>query len=259
MGEFNDKVAIVTGGTRGLGRATALRLARGGATLVLNYRRDEQSARHTLEEIRAFAPRSILLQADLGEDEQVRTMVRRAGEQLGRIDILIANAAATAFRPLLELKPHNLARTFNLSVGGFVAAVQESARWMGAGGRVVMISGVDSIRFTTGHGALGAAKAALESLVRDFAFELGPRGITVNGLNVGYIDTDSARFYANYLGDNYEDFQRRCAERSALKRLPTLDEIAAFACLLCMPAASYLTAQTIMVDGGFTLSFPGVK
>ena len=126
MGYFDGKVAIVTGGTRGLGRATALRLARGGATLALNYRRDEQSARRTLEEIRALAPRSILLQADLGEDEQVRAMVRRVGEELGRLDILIANAAATAFRPLLELKPHPLARTFNLSVGGFAAAVQET-------------------------------------------------------------------------------------------------------------------------------------
>ena len=130
---------------------------------------------------------------------------------------------------------------------------------MGEGGRVLMISGIDSIRNLPGHGVLGAAKAALESMVRDFAFELGPRGITVNGLNVGYIDTDSARFYANYLGYSYEDFQRRCAERAALKRLPTLDEIAGVACLLCLPAASYLTAQTIMVDGGFTLSFPGVK
>ncbi|MGB6563077.1 MAG: SDR family NAD(P)-dependent oxidoreductase, partial [Candidatus Binataceae bacterium] len=83
MGEFDGKVAIVTGGTRGLGRATALRLARGGATLALNYRRDEQSARYALEEIRAFAPRSILAQADLGEDEQVRAMVRRVGEELG--------------------------------------------------------------------------------------------------------------------------------------------------------------------------------
>ena len=135
--------------------------------------------------------------------------------------------------------------------------MQEANKVMGDGGRVLMISGIDSIRNLPGHGVLGAAKAALESMVRDFAFELGPRGITVNGLNVGYIDTDSARFYANYLGDNYEDFKRRCAERSALKRLPTLDEIAAVACLLCMPAASYLTAQTIMVDGGFTLSFPG--
>ena len=94
MGKFDGKVAIVTGGTRGLGRATALRLARDGATLALNYRRDEQSARHTLEEIRTFAPRSMLAQADLGEDEQVRAMVRRVGEAFGRVDILIANGGA---------------------------------------------------------------------------------------------------------------------------------------------------------------------
>jgi len=255
MGEFDGKVAIVTGGTRGLGRATALRLARGGATLALDYRRDEHRARQTLKEIRALAPRSILLQADLGEDEQVRAMVRRVGEELGRVDILIANAAATAFRPLLELKPHHLARTFNLSVGGFVAAVQESARLMGAGGRVVMISGVDSIRFTDGHGALGAAKAALESLVRDFAFELGPRGITVNGVNFALIDSDSSRLY---MGEDFERIARVSAERSALKRVPTADEIAAVICLICMPAAAFLTAQTVMVDGGLSLASPFV-
>jgi enoyl-[acyl-carrier protein] reductase III len=158
---------------------------------------------------------------------------------------------------MLEVKPHNLLRTFNLSVGGFVAAVQEAVKIMPDGGRVLMISGIDSVRHLPGHGVLGAAKAALESMVRDFAFELGPRAITVNGLNVGYIDTDSARFYATYLGDGFEDFSARCAERSAMKRLPALEEIANVACLICLPEASYLTAQTIMVDGGFTLHFPG--
>jgi enoyl-[acyl-carrier protein] reductase III len=255
MSSFDGKVAIVTGGTRGLGRATALRLARSGATLALNYRRDEQSARRTLEEIRAFAPRSILVQADLGEDEQVRAMVQLVGKELGRVDILVANAAATAFRPLLELKPHHLARTFNLSVGGFAAAVQESARLMGAGGRIVMISGVDSIRFTDGHGALGAAKAALESMVRYFAFELGPRGITVNGVNFALIDSDSSRLY---LGEDFERIARAAAERSALKRVPSADEIAAMICLICMPDAGFLTAQTVMLDGGLSLASPFV-
>jgi len=249
--DLNGKIAIVTGGTRGLGRAISLGLARMGATVAMNYRRDEASAAQTLAEVRAIAPRSMLIKADLEDESQVRAMVTRAASELGGLDILV--------KPLLETKPHILARTFAVSVNGFVAAVQEASRVMGEGGRVLMISGIDSIRNLPGHAALGAAKAAMESMVRDFAFELGPRGITVNGLNVGYIDTDSARFYANYLGYSYEDFQRRCAERSALKRLPTLDEIAAVACLICLPAASYLTAQTIMVDGGFTLSFPGVK
>ncbi len=259
LNDLNGKMALVTGGTRGLGRAISLGLARMGATVAMNYRRDEASAAQTLAEVGAIAPRSMLIKADLEDEAQVRAMVARAASELGGLDILVANAAATAFKPLLETKPHNLARTFALSVNGFVAAVQEASRVMGEGGRVLMISGMDSIRNLPGHGVLGAAKAALESMVRDFAFELGPRGITVNGLSVGYIDTDSARSYANYLGYSHEDLLRRSAERSALKRLPALDEIAAVACLICLPAASYLTAQTIIADGGFTLSFPAAK
>jgi enoyl-[acyl-carrier protein] reductase III len=178
MIDFKDKVALITGGTRGLGRAIALTLARDGATIALNYRRDEDSANRTLAEIRALAPRSILLKADMEEDAQVRALVEGAGKALGRIDILVVNAAATAFKPLLAVKPHNLTRTFNLSVGGFVAAVQETSKFMGDGGRILMISGVDSMRYLPRHGVLGAAKAAMEAMVRDFAFELGPRGIT---------------------------------------------------------------------------------
>src|SRR5262252_5407422 len=220
MHDLKGKVALVTGGTRGLGRAISRRLATLGATVAMNYRRDEESAASAVEEVRAIAPRSMLIKADLENEGEVRAMVGRVAAELGKIDILIANAAATAFKPLLEVKPHNLQRTFNLSVVGFVAAVQEASRVMPDGGRVLMVSGIDSIRNLPGHGVLGAAKAALESMVRDFAFELGPRGITVNGLNVGYIDTDSARFYTNYLGMSWEQFKTRCEQRSAMKRLP---------------------------------------
>ncbi|HEY1850055.1 MAG TPA: SDR family oxidoreductase [Candidatus Binataceae bacterium] len=253
MIDFKDKVALITGGTRGLGRAIALTLARDGATIALNYRRDEDSANRTLAEIRALAPRSILLKADMEEDAQVRALVEGAGRALGRIDILVVNAAATAFKPLLAVKPHNLTRTFNLSVGGFVAAVQETSKFMGDGGRILMISGVDSMRYLPRHGVLGAAKAAMEAMVRDFAFELGPRGITVNGVNFGMIDSDSSRIY---FGDDFERVLRVTAARTALKRLPELEEIAAVVALLCTPQAGYLTAQTIMVDGGLTLSSP---
>jgi len=256
MQDLKGKVAIVTGGTRGLGRAISRQLAELGATVALNYRADEQSAAAALDEVRAIAPRSLLVKADLENETEVRAMVNQVGAELGRIDIFIANAARTAFKPLMEIKQHHLLRTFNLCVGGFVAGVQEATKYMGAGGRILMISGIDSVRNLPGHGVLGAAKAALESMVRDFAFELGPRNITVNGMNVGYIDTDSARYYSQYMGMEYSDFQRRCAERSAKKRLPTNDEVAAMACLLCLPAASYFTAQTIMVDGGFTVHFP---
>jgi enoyl-[acyl-carrier protein] reductase III len=234
MFDLSGKTALITGGTRGLGKAIAILLAKNGVAVAVNYRRDDDSATPALEEIRRFAPTAMLAKADLGNDAAVRTMVADVASKLGRIDLLIANAAATAFKPLLEVKPHNVARTFDLSVGGFLAAV-------------------DSVRMLPGHGVLGAAKAALESMVRDLAFELGPREITVNGVNVGYIDTDSSRFY---FGAEFETMTQRSASRCALKRPPTLEEIASVVCLLCMPEASYITGQTIMVDGGLTLGFP---
>lgn len=120
MHDLNNKTALVTGGTRGLGRAISLSLARLGATVAMNYRRDDASAARTLDEVRAIEPRSLLLKADLEDDAQVRAMVCDATAKLGRLDVLIANAAATAFKPMLETKPHNLARTFALSVNGFV-------------------------------------------------------------------------------------------------------------------------------------------
>jgi enoyl-[acyl-carrier protein] reductase III len=253
MADFNGKVALITGGTRGLGRAIALRFARAGAAIALNYRRDEASARQTLDEVRTYTPESILIKADMEDDEQVRALADHAGTELGRIDFLVVNAAATAFRPLLEAKPHNLTRTFNLSVGGFVASVQAAQKYMGAGGRIVMISGVDSMRHLPGHGVLGAAKSAMENMVRVFAFELGGKGITVNGINFGMIESDSSRMY---FGEDYARVLRVAAERSALKRLPALDEIASVAELICSPEAAFITAQTIMVDGGLIHASP---
>ena len=253
MRELEGKRALITGGTRGLGKATALGFARAGGKLALNYRRDEQSAAATLAEVRALSPESILVKADLEDEAQVRAMVARAADEFGALDIFVANAAATAFKPLLRTKPHNLSRTFNLSLGSFIAAGQELSRVMVDGGRIAVVSGFDSVRYMEGHGALGAAKAALESVVRYLAFELGPRGITVNGVNTGLFDTESSRLYFG------EDFPRACQtaiERSALRRLPRIEEIAAVIQFLCSPAASFLTGQTIMVDGGLTLCSP---
>lgn len=253
MADFSGKVALVTGGTRGLGRAIAIRLARAGATLALNYRRDEASAQNALAEVRAASTRSILAKADMENDAEVRAMVAQVASGLGRLDFLIVNAAATAFRPLLEVKPHNLARTFNLSVGGFVAAVQAASPFLGADSRVIIISGVDSIRYMPGHGVLGAAKAALESMVRDFAFELGPRGVTVNGVNFTLVDSDSSRLY---LGTDFGRASQAAVSRSALGRLPQLDDLAAAVTLLLRPEATFITAQTIMVDGGLAHASP---
>ncbi len=177
-------------------------------------------------------------------------MVARAGTEFGRLDILVVNAAATAMKPP-TLKLNVRARLCGLASSN--ASVQEASKFMSAGGRVVMISGMDSVRYMAGHGVLGAAKAAMESIVRYFAFELGPRGITVNGVNFAIIDSDSSRLY---YGEDFERVRSAAIERSALTRLPEIDEIAAIVSMLCRPEASFLTAQTIMVDGGLTLADP---
>ena len=233
MRELEGKRALITGGTRGLGKATALAFARAGARLALNYRRDEQSAAASLAEVRAISPASILVKADLEDDAQVHAMVTRAAEEFGGLDIYIANAAATAFKPLIETKPHNISRTFNLTLGSFIAASQELSRAMANDGRVVMVSGFDSVRY--------------------LAFELGSRGITVNGVNTGIFDSESSRLY---FGEDFARAAQVASDRSALKRLPRVEEIAAVIQFLCSPAASFITGQTIMVDGGLTLSSP---
>ena len=144
----------------------------------------------------------------------------RIGEAFGRLDILVASAAATAFRPMLEQKAHNVRLTFAITVESFIALVQAAVPLMrGRPGRVVAISGIDSFQAMAGHGVLGSAKAAMESLVRAFALELGPEGITVNGVNPGFIGTDSSRLYVEQgLGSDYEAAVARLEAATPVRR-----------------------------------------
>src|SRR5687767_7869484 len=189
------RVALVTGGSRGIGRGIALRLARDGADCVITYRSRVGPAGETVSEITKLGRRAVALPLALDEPAQVPGIVANVTAIFGRLDILVASAAATAFRPMLEQKPHNVTKTFAISVESFVAAVQSAAPLMKDGGRIVVVSGIDSHQAMAGHGVLGAAKAAMESLVRSLALELGPRGITVNAVSPGLLDTDSSRLY----------------------------------------------------------------
>jgi enoyl-[acyl-carrier protein] reductase III len=182
-------------------------------------------------------------------------MFARVEERFGALDFFVANAAATAFRPLIESRDYNVERTYAITVMGFFRCVQEAARLMeGRGGAIVAISGIDTARYVAGHGALGSAKTAMESLVRYFAVELAPKHVRVNGVNPGFIDTDSARLYAEYGGQTWESrIANEWLPQVPARRIGEADEVARVIAFLCSSESSYVYGQTILVDGGFSL------
>ena len=255
---LDGRVAVITGGTRGIGRAVALRLARDGAHCVLTYRRSADLAAEVVAKIQLEGVKGLALPLELGRPSDVPPVVERVGEAFGRVDILVANAAATSFRPLMEQKEHNVRRTFAISVDSFIAAVQAARPLMrGRAGRIVAVSGIDSFQAMPGHGLLGGAKAAVESLVRSLALELGPEGITVNGVNPGMVTTDSSRQYIERgLRRDYEATMAALAARTPVRRTGTAEDVADCVAWIVSDGAGFLTGQTIVLDGGLTIVSP---
>ncbi len=247
---FQGKTVLITGASRGIGRALAILLAEGGASVAINFRRNRERAEDVARAVRECGGDALLCQADLEDPDEIREMVEKTGRTFGKLDIFVANAAATAFKPLEDVKLHNIHRTMAITVDGFIVAVQEVVPWMGEGGRIVAVSGFDSMRFLPRHGVLGPAKAALEALVRYWATELADRGILVNAVCPGFVETDSAKFYC---GAAWDDIKERVRDVVPLGRMADPSEVADVIRFFCSPAGSYVTGQTLVVDGGLTL------
>ena len=251
---FAGKVALITGGSRGIGKAIALRLAQGGADVVVNYRRQTAAAEATAAAIIELGRQALVVQADMGEAAAVRAMFARIRERFGHLDMFVANAAATAFKPLLQLQDHHLEKTFAITVNSFLLAVQLASDLMqGRQGKIVTVSGIDAHRYVPLHGALAAAKGALEVLTNYLACELAERGIAVNGVNPGFVNTDSAHLF----GENvYRLLEKNIATYTPHKRVGTPDDIAKVVAFLCSDDAAWICGQTLVVDGGLSLTSP---
>ncbi|MGH9002405.1 MAG: SDR family oxidoreductase [Acidimicrobiia bacterium] len=248
-------VALVTGSSRGIGRAVALAFARAGHDVAVHYRREAEAAEAVAKEVEAAGAGALLVAADLQDPEAPGRMLGAVAERFGRLDVLVANAASSVFRPLLEIEPRHLDLTFRTVVQSFLLLVKGAVPLMeGRPGTVVAVSGIDTVWVIDDHGLLGAAKAALEQLVRYLAVELGPRDVAVSAVMPGYVETASYQYYR----DNVHHAGPEALEEEAIARTPagkiaSPDEIAAIIHFLTTPAGRWIRGQTSVTDGGNTL------
>jgi enoyl-[acyl-carrier protein] reductase III len=250
---LEGKVALITGGSRGLGAATARHLSRWGARVIVTYRQNSDAAEEVVTACSELTPGARAIQMDLVDEESVRAAFDSLAED--HLDFLIANAAATALRPLLALKMHQIDKTFAITVRHFILMVQLAFPLLEkTGGRIVAISGADTVGYIPTHGLLGAAKSSMETLVRYLAAELGPSGVTAVGVLPGYIDTDSIRMMT---GPLYEPLKRAEIESHPLREAATPEDAAEAVALMCLPEARWLNGQIVQNDGGGLYAMQG--
>lgn len=251
---FENKVSLVTGSSRGIGRALALTLAREGAAIVVNYVRNAELAADTVREIERLGSRAIAVRANMETVEEIDLLFDRVAAEFGRLDHFVSNAAASSFKKIVDLRAHNLDRSFDLNVRAFVLGAQRAVKLMDDGGRIAVLSSYGSIRAYPTYANLGSNKAAIEAFVRYMAVEFAPLGINVNAVNGGLIDTESCAYF-------YERVSGMAPIETVLSKIPkarmgTVQEVADTVAFLLAPESEYITGQTIAVDGGLSVIAP---
>ena len=242
---------LITGGSRGIGRAIALRLARERpAHVVLGYCMDHDAAQATAEDLDSLGVSASTVCADVGRLESLEGLFDTVAERCGHLDVFVSNAARAAFRDTTELSPRAFAKTVDINARAFLVGSQRAAALMpAAGGVIVGLSSLGAHHAAPGYAALGAAKAAIESLARYLAAELAPRNIRVNVACGGLIDTPSVRRHPEF-----EALEAAVRQRTPAGRLGTPDDLAGVVAFLCSPDAAWIRGQTIIADGGFSIA-----
>ena len=246
--ELAGKTALVTGASRGIGRAIALELARRGARVVVNYHTGAQPAAQVRAAIEAHGGQAVAIAADVSQAAEVDRLFAQAEAALGAVDVLVNNAGVTRDNLLLRMGEAdwdivlhtNLKSAYLCSRAALRGMLR--ARW----GRIVSVSSVIALGGNAGQANYAAAKAGLVAITRTLAREVGSRGITVNAVAPGYVETDmTARLT--------EPARKQLVDRIALDRLGTPEDVARSVAFLCSPAAAYITGHTLVVDGGLSI------
>lgn len=244
MGNLKGKVAIVTGASRGIGRATAERLARDGASVVVNYAKSSGEADVVVEAIKAHGGDALAVQADMAKLDDIHRLFTVTIERLRRLDILVANAGYSSFKPLAETTEEDFDRTYNINAKGTYFCLQAALRHMADGGRIVCISTIGTVLNVPGGTCYFGSKAAIEQFCRTLAKEVARRDITVNVVSPGF--TNTQMLHANMGPSELQEL----AGMTPLRRLGQPEEIAEIIGFLVSVEARWVTRQNIAVDGG---------
>ena len=245
MTGFDGKSVLVTGGSRGIGKAIALRFAQLGAGRVaVSYLRNDRAAEETAGELEKLGAEPVLLRGNVGDPDKTGALV----EQAGALDVIVSNAATGVIRPALELEEKHWDWTLNANARALLTIARHAVPAMKEGSSIIAISSLGSDRVLDNYTVVGVSKAALESLVRYLAVELAPRGIRVNAVSAGLVETGALDYFPNR--EEMLDFYKR---RTPAGRLVEPDDIAAVVCFLASPEADMIRGQTVVVDGGYSV------
>ena len=253
---FAGKVALITGSGRGIGKAIALRMAAEGADIVVNFFRNREPAEETASEIRALGRRAEVVKANIAEQDELETLFKATQEAYGGLDFLINNAASGFNRSVMDQRVKGWDWTMNINARSALFSSQLAVPMMEArgGGVIVNLSSIGSFRVLPEYVVVGASKAALEAVTRYLAVELAPRGIVVNAVSAGIVETDALQHFPT-MKEVMQDRLDAAAEFTPAKRNLNSDDVAGVVAFLCTSDAAMMCGQVVLVDGGFTLGF----
>lgn len=245
---LKGKAAIITGGVRGIGKAIAREFCENGADVLLCYRSNDEQARKTAEELAGFGTRVELLKGDVADPETAKAAVAKAKECFGRVDILVNNAGITKDKLLMRMSDTDFTDVISANLNGSFYFLSAAAKVMikQKSGRIINLSSVAGVKGNPGQVNYSASKAGVVGMTMSAAKELGRRGITVNAIAPGFIDTDMTAVMT-------DDQKAKAAEAISLGRTGKPEDVAKTALFLASDGASYITGQTICVDGGLNM------
>jgi enoyl-[acyl-carrier protein] reductase III len=246
---LDGQVALVTGAARGIGRAIAHKLAAEGADVAVNYYNSHDEAETLCAELRALGRRAYAIQGSVGVPDSVDEIFDALRQHFERIDIVVSNAASGVLKPVMDMGLKHWRWCVETNALAVNLLAQRAVPMMKNGGRIIAMSSLGAQRAMPGYGFIGASKAALEALVRALAQELGPRGIRVNTVSAGVVDTDALAYFPNR-----EQLLENFAQRTPAGPVLRPEDVANAVFLLCLPEASMINGHTLVVDGGFCIS-----